>query len=71
MCSDVVILVGMTPTPFTVGQHVTVWKYGLCYRGTVTKVGRTRVFVKYTTKGGRPKEFPFPMEGLQAPKVER
>ena len=53
---------------FHIGQHVTVDKYGGKYQGTVTKVGRTRVFVKFFTKSGHVKIQPFPMEGYGSPR---
>lgn len=66
----------MTPTPFllhpfTVGQRVAIWKYGLHYTGTITLVGRTRVKVKFTALNGKDKEMYFPMEGLGAPEAVR
>lgn len=49
---------------YYVGQDVHVFKYGSPYFGTVTKVGRTRITVRFTTRGGKIKEQAVPVEGV-------
>lgn len=50
---------------FHVGQRVRIRKYGGTYRGHITKVGRTRVTVAFTTFGGKDKEQTLPAWHLE------
>lgn len=52
---------------FTVGDVVEVKSFGYWYAGTVTKLGRTRVSVRYTTGTGTTRDKAFPLDRVRFP----